>query len=1131
MCGLISAELFSLTASNFESSLASDDLLVHFFNDFLSLPTFTESLLYNEETGRFEVGNGAAELVSRRIRSALSRSKAKRLAGDPPGVPGTPVDNHYSVHCLDGEQGIRWVLNERFPPFLQSDCYNEYRLAKLLQQEFNRFIQRRKCSSGQITLSAPQLHCSSGSTSFPSGQKDHVNTSPRCSSGLSLPEKPSNVAFLPSPCSSSCPDSKYEETQEPQSSHTAPSTGHSEFEHLGESVGPSYESNVLNLMDGQSRANTADRLSMPGDQTNCSSFECKGRRRPADQSSDGMESKKWNVEGSGQEEKTNMLRKSREAGRTCCTDQGHVLDIYCHGSCCHGSSLGLDEFKEFLRGTQGEKLFNLWMDIERLKTTQSRERKTRYLALMRSCYLLSSSPSSLNAELLSRLGLATSPCWTEEKLHSIQCLLTESLLSYWAPRFWTSHCAQEDRDDDSYAECWVCPLSHHGSMGLPPPHPDSYQAQSPLTAHTQLSSSDSRRAEVMLQALSVDSWAGLYVADFCDRSGNQLWKNAISFWSDLQHYRELFYQHGLDPYRVQREAQLLYATYLSDSARRSIGVDEEIRQEVSMRITPAFEELFDSVEEHVLKVLLDPWVLLVDRDEESFQKVCVQEEVRHLESEEYRELQGLYEESEQQLKQPEQWGSTTRPCPETPSTPPSKGHQESEAWSNVLPKYQGYRLGSLLSHQHEIRHFTAFLQNHDAGVHLACWLDLDQYRRTSQQDVAVRQERAAHIASKYLSEKYFFGSDSPATTDQQNDLLRLAGGPEPLKLECLSSPDIVQVQDIVRKHIEEAWLPLFLSTAEFTERQERRSQLQAAARRSRHVRRRRRVRRDAWKADGLWMSSSREILLFRRLLLNPVSCVHFQHFVSLKDDFLENDLLFWLEVQRYKDLCHSHSDEATIQKKISTIIGCFINSATPPALQIDIPPEQAQHILEKRQELGPYVFREAQMSVFGELLKFWPEFRELSSSIHEEQLLPLLQEKSIKHRARVRRQRRKEEEEEEDERRAQAELERLENIFEEEEETDDEEGSGEIKQIRESSRVLLTPTQPMSWSYSKYMAALRREEVLLGNQSQLEASFSTATDASDSSVQSAGSKFSRLQPSPRTDGQRQSRSARSCNRK
>lgn len=37
---------------------------------------------------------------------------------------------------------------------------------------------------------------------------------------------------------------------------------------------------------------------------------------------------------------------------------------------------------------------------------------------------------------------------------------------------------------------------------------------------------------------------------------SQLWVNALYFWTDLHYYRELFYQDGLDPYRVQREAQV-----------------------------------------------------------------------------------------------------------------------------------------------------------------------------------------------------------------------------------------------------------------------------------------------------------------------------------------------------------------------------------------------------------------------------------------------------------------------------------------------------------------------------------------------------------------------------------------------
>lgn len=51
-------------------------------------------------------------------------------------------------------------------------------------------------------------------------------------------------------------------------------------------------------------------------------------------------------------------------------------------------------------------------------------------------------------------------------------------------------------------------------------------------------------------------------------------------------------------------------------------------------------------------------------------------------------------------------------------------------------------------------------------------------------------------------------------------ILRLEGG-----LESLSNRLVMEIQDIVNSHIERTWLPLFLSTAEFTERQKRRPQV------------------------------------------------------------------------------------------------------------------------------------------------------------------------------------------------------------------------------------------------------------------------------------------------------------------
>lgn len=54
--------------------------------------------------------------------------------------------------------------------------------------------------------------------------------------------------------------------------------------------------------------------------------------------------------------------------------------------------------------------------------------------------------------------------------------------------------------------------------------------------------------------------------------------------------------------------------------------------------------------------------------------------------------------------------------------------------------------------------------------------------------------------------------------------------------------------------------------------------------------------------ESKWISSSCEIIAFRKALLNPVTVRQFQRFVALKGDLLENDVLFWQEVQKYKVL-------------------------------------------------------------------------------------------------------------------------------------------------------------------------------------------------------------------------------------
>ncbi|XP_072350231.1 regulator of G-protein signaling 22-like [Scyliorhinus torazame] len=204
--------------------------------------------------------------------------------------------------------------------------------------------------------------------------------------------------------------------------------------------------------------------------------------------------------------------------------------------------------------------------------------------------------------------------------------------------------------------------------------------------------------------------------------------------------------------------------------------------------------------------------------------------------------------------------------------------------------------------------------------------------------------------------------------------------------------------------MERKWLPMFLASPEFAERHHTRVQMQDLV--EDQMLQKSRKKRDVWNLlDNKWVSSSKDIIAFRRALINPVTALQFQQFVSLKGELMENNIIFWLEVQKYKDMCHSHASEEMIQSKISSIINCFINSSIPPPVQIDIPLERAYKIINHMQEEGPYIFREAQMEVFDILFKLWPEFLNFRHSFADESIFPTLERKIMKRQENIERKR------------------------------------------------------------------------------------------------------------------------------
>lgn len=53
---------------------------------------------------------------------------------------------------------------------------------------------------------------------------------------------------------------------------------------------------------------------------------------------------------------------------------------------------------------------------------------------------------------------------------------------------------------------------------------------------------------------------------------------------------------------------------------------------------------------------------------------------------------------------------------------------------------------------------------------LMCWIDIEQFKNMPHKDQEKREEKSKEIKNKYLNKKYFFGPNSPATREQQEQV-------------------------------------------------------------------------------------------------------------------------------------------------------------------------------------------------------------------------------------------------------------------------------------------------------------------------------------------------------------------------
>ncbi|XP_077207926.1 regulator of G-protein signaling 22 [Paroedura picta] len=1260
--------------NEFEEYLATDDILVDFFNEFLSLPTFSERIKFNPDYGIFEVVNDDPQHLEGQLKRILVQQKPRNPIYDvtrpksetpvfkdtSPPPPDLSFDPNYVVKCLDREQAINWIKKERFPAFLESDCYFEYRLAKVMSQvEWSKtgvnfiidtayypwFRKSPPPSEGheedEDDLIMKAFYVSLGQATVTqtkdwftlAKQSQHMITT----DSFTHPISSSHVHFSPGPPKSfSYLDFKPHPGLQSRSSilsgHLHAIYGghlqlHPKFKQhysslaileKAETWNSVDEGNSVSLPETPSRTvlraylgqdwNTASQegddavlprceelvafetvddfslayvnyivrnavAALRGELPDARPSHIDFRRmnrvfiREIAESEPYIEQplEKPALLGDDLEPKESDMSISRKSEK----DSSETRASWClsHKTYDIGSRHEFERFKKFIKGSVGERYWLLWIDIERLKVLKDPWRQKRQLDRMKKIYLVSNGDHYLTSEVLFKLNLLDGDQWQVFNLRRIQAEVLKPLLLYWGPRFCVTHTTaleaataklkiwhsrqQKPRlDVDPFpqmvsllplrAKSCMPRMSHQqkGEFSSPSPLPKAvmpgrfYESPNrllsavlPWSQNTIRGSPDawfslgdpsikrpatacsnvsrltmipdktdylkpqldrkytyaevipgkmyrdicelgSSKMERMLQSLNTENRAGYVFTEFCEKSSNKLWKNSTYFWFDLQDYHHLFYQETLHPYKLCKQAQFLYATYIAPSASMDIGLHQIKKDEIYQKIEPPFEDLFDPAEEYILSLLLEPWMKMLEEDRITYGKVGLVEETRQLDSVYFRKLQALQEESIS--KKDEELAVEKRVSMHVDSAkspePPSEAPEE----------VGSYNLADLTRNRLDLEEFRFFLKQHSASIDLTCWIDIEQFRRMLHKDRKQREAISKDIKNKYLNKKYFFGPDSPATKEEQEQIMKLGGGWGSILHDQVPPLILLEIQKYVQKRLEKKWLPLFMRREESGAQAKMKPHLQDVAEDILIQKREKKV--ETWKhVDNKWVSSSREVIIFRKALLNPITAFQFRRFVSLKGDLLENGVLFWQEVQKYKDMCHSHCDDAFLQNKITAIINCFIQSSIPPTLQIDIPREQAQKIVEQRKELGPYVFREAQMTIFALLFKFWPTFCEFRRNLADEDILALLESQ----RGKKLEKQKKAKEEDKDK------VQRKKSIISLKSPSTPE---GKTTHSDQSSVMSFTGygRQQVSWSYSKYVEALHQERVLLKIQEDLE---------------------------------------------
>jgi hypothetical protein len=518
-------------------------------------------------------------------------------------------------------------------------------------------------------------------------------------------------------------------------------------------------------------------------------------------------------------------------------------------------------------------------------------------------------------------------------------------------------------------------LSVSGTPLLPPTH----HTPSPTSCMVECLASEYRNA-------------GGYFEEYLKSLSSQVRLHCLLFWRDVQEFKSLFVSPSFHPPTVQAKAKALYGRYVVESCPTPLSLPPSFPAQVSSRLCPPYDDLFDEVEDHILHVLLEQWEIVKVQEKLKFQKMDTlsfsrigsASRIRAPSAVSYTALDELTEEfavdeavrndllpfSSQQTPQYTPYLSHIHsPQPyNIPNHSPSPLNTVVPSQSMMTPSpRRAVGLNDIVSDPNELEHFKMFLNERKAAKHLMCWMEIEAFRGIPSKERHLRDLRARQLREKYFTRQYLLGPKSPAGREAQRQIVA-AGGHNRLPSRP-KTPVFREAQKHVQAKLEKKWLAEFLDTPEYkahsglaTERDEQEEEG--------------RGRRRVTVNSDLRFAQSHEALLLRKALQKESSRELFLSFLSFRgtsDTNCRADVEFWLEVQRYKGICHSHTNKIVLSDKLKAMKECYLNSSVPPKLHIDIPQHMADAILNK--DVGPYVFREAQTTVFRHLYSYWQEYQ------------------------------------------------------------------------------------------------------------------------------------------------------------